>query len=116
MRIPIPRVFFVCRLDQSTQRGQAALGITSHTVVLTELPNAHVMERAWGLSVQFISIAQSCLTLSDPGQNTGEGSLSLLRGIFPTQGLNLARSTVLQADSLPVEPQEKPKTIAKTRD
>lgn len=31
--------------------GQAALGITSHTVVLTELPNAHVMERAWGLSV-----------------------------------------------------------------
>ena len=66
MRIPIPRVSFVCRLDQSTQRGQAALGITSHTVVLTELPNAHVMERAWGLSVQFISIAQSCLTLSDP--------------------------------------------------
>ena len=61
-------------------------------------------------------VSQSCPTLSDPGQNTGEGSLSLLRGIFPTQGLNLARSTVLQADSLPVEPQEKPKTIAKTRD
>ena len=25
---------------------------------------------------------------SSPGQNTGMGSLSLLRGIFPTQGLN----------------------------
>ena len=40
--------------------------------------------------------AQSCLTLFDPmdytwnslGQNTGVGSLSLLQGIFPTQGLN----------------------------
>ena len=39
----------------------------------------------------------SCLTLCDPmdcqpwnssGQNTGVGSLSLLQGIFPTQGLN----------------------------
>ena len=26
---------------------------------------------------------------SSPGQNTGVGSLSLLQGIFPTQGLNL---------------------------
>ena len=25
---------------------------------------------------------------NSPGQNTGEGSLSLLQGIFPTQGLN----------------------------
>ena len=25
---------------------------------------------------------------SSPGQNTGVGSLSLLQGIFPTQGLN----------------------------
>ena len=38
---------------------------------------------------------QSCLTLCDfmdyawnsPGQNTGVGSLSLLQGMFPTQGL-----------------------------
>ena len=44
-----------------------------------------------------VKVAQSCLTLCDPmdyspwnspGQNTGVGSLSLLRGIFPTQGLN----------------------------
>ena len=42
-------------------------------------------------------VIQSCLTLCDPmdytvwtstGQNTGVGSLSLLQGIFPTQGLN----------------------------
>ena len=44
-----------------------------------------------------MNIAQLCLTLCDPmeyspsnspGQNTGVGSLSLLQGIFPTQGLN----------------------------
>ena len=43
-------------------------------------------------------VAQSCLTLcnpmdfsrpwNSPGQNTGVGSLSLLQGIFPTQGSN----------------------------
>ena len=43
-----------------------------------------------------VKVAQSCLTLCDPidcpwnspGQNTGVGSLSLLRGIFPIQELN----------------------------
>ena len=43
-----------------------------------------------------VKVAQSCLTLcnlmdcpwNSPGQNTGVGSLFLLRGIFPTQGLN----------------------------
>ena len=44
-----------------------------------------------------VKVAQLCLTLCDPmdctwnspGQNTGMGSLSLLQGLFPTQGLNL---------------------------
>ena len=45
---------------------------------------------------------------NSPGQNTGVGSLSLLQGIFPTQGLNPGLST-LQADSLPAEPQGKSK-------
>ena len=46
-----------------------------------------------------VKVAQSCRTLCDPmdhtvhgnppGQNTGMGSLSLLQGIFPTQGSNL---------------------------
>ena len=44
-----------------------------------------------------VKLAQLCLTLSNPmaytvhnspGQNTGVGSLSLLQGIFPTQGSN----------------------------
>ena len=44
-----------------------------------------------------VKVAQSCLTLrphglysprNSPGQNTGVGSLSLLRGIFPSQGFN----------------------------
>ena len=42
-----------------------------------------------------------------PGQNTGVGSLSLLQGIFPTQGSN---SGLLHCrlDSLPAEPQGMP--------
>ena len=43
-----------------------------------------------------VKVAQSCPTLwhpmdspwNSPGQNIGMGSLSLLQGIFPTQGLN----------------------------
>ena len=45
-----------------------------------------------------VKVVQSCLALCDPhglyspwnspGQNTGAGSLSLLQGIFPTQGSN----------------------------
>ena len=44
-----------------------------------------------------VKVAQSCLTLqphelyspwNSPGQNTGVCRLSLLQGIFPTQGLN----------------------------
>ena len=65
-----------------------------------------------------VKAAQWCLTRCDPmepyspwnspGQNTGVGSLSLLHGIFPTQGSN-PRFPALQADSLPAEPQGKPK-------
>ena len=41
-----------------------------------------------------VKVTQLCLTLCDPclwnspGQNTGEGSHSILQGIFPTQGSN----------------------------
>ena len=44
---------------------------------------------------------------NSPGQNTEVGSLSLLQGIFPTQGSNPGLST-LQVDFLPAEPQGKP--------
>ena len=40
---------------------------------------------------------------NSPGRNTGVGSLSLLQGIFQP------RSPLLQTDSLPAEPQGKPK-------
>ena len=74
-----------------------------------------------------VKVAQPCPTLrprglyspwNSPGQNTGVGSLSLLQGIFPTHGLNpshlhcrwiLFFFFFLQVDSLPVEPQGKPK-------
>ena len=49
---------------------------------------------------------------NSPGQNTRVGSFSLLQGIFPTQGLNPGikpRSPAFQMDSLPAEPQGKPK-------
>ena len=38
-----------------------------------------------------VKVAQLCQTVCNPkdyGQNTGVGSLSLLQGIFPTQGSN----------------------------
>ena len=59
-----------------------------------------------------MKVAQSCLTLCDPcnsrGQNTGVGSqLFPSPGDLSNPGIEL-RSTTLQADSLPVEPQGKP--------
>ena len=63
-----------------------------------------------------MKVAQSCLTLCDsmdcspwisPGQNTGVGSLHS-SGNLPNQGIE-PRSPALQADSLPAEPQGKPK-------
>ena len=60
------------------------------------------------------SLSQSCPTLCDPmvcpwnslGKNTEMGCLSLLQGIFLTQGSN--RSPALQADSLLSELPGKP--------
>ena len=51
-------------------------------------------------------IDYTCSPWNSPGQNTGVGSLSLLQGIFPTQGSNPGLPA-LQADSWPAEPQEK---------
>ena len=47
---------------------------------------------------------------NSPGLNTRVGSLFLLQGIFPHQGIE-SRSPTLQADSLPAELQGKPKNI-----
>ena len=43
---------------------------------------------------------------NSPGQNTGGGSLSLLQGLFSTQGSN--PGPALQVDSLPAELSRKP--------
>ena len=58
------------------------------------LPRRHLATK----QTNKVQVAQSCLTLCDPvgytspwnspGQNTGVSSLSLLQGIFPTQGSN----------------------------
>ena len=45
---------------------------------------------------------------NSPGQNTGVGNLSLLQGIIPNAEIE-PRSPALQANSLPAEPQGKPK-------
>ena len=45
---------------------------------------------------------------NSPGQNTGMGSFSLLQGNLPNPGIE-PRSPAFQADSLPAEPQAKPK-------
>ena len=53
-------------------------------------------QRGWGTGNRDVEGTQSCPTLSgpvdcpwnSPGQNTGVGSLSLLQGVFPTQGWN----------------------------
>ena len=68
----------------------------------------------WGA----IAFSKSCSVMSNSATPTIQpvefsrpenlSSLSLLQGIFPTQGLNPGLPT-LQADSLPAEPQGKPK-------
>ena len=60
-----------------------------------------------------MKVSQSCPTLCDcpwnfPGQNTGVGGLSLLQGIFPTQGWNPCLLHCRQIP-LPAEPQGKPR-------
>ena len=47
---------------------------------------------------------------NSPGQNTGVGSLSLLQGNLPNLGTE-PRSSALQVDSLPAEPQVDPPTV-----
>ena len=66
-----------------------------------------------------MKVTRSCPTLcnhmdytrpwNSSGQNTGVGSCSLLQRIFPTQGSNLGLLRWLPVDSLPAEPQGKPK-------
>ena len=79
-----------------------ALVLTSLLIHAMILEDKFLEERSLGYSISTVyvkmKVNQSCLTLCDshglyspwnsPGQNTGVGSLSLLQGIFPTQGSN----------------------------
>ena len=67
------------------------------------LPSVETVVPFAGVKTHARSVVQSCLTLCDPidcspqhlrpwdspAENTGVGCHSLLRGLFPTQGLNL---------------------------
>ena len=57
-----------------------------------ETPCLQPTSNDWSIWTVKMKVAQLCLTLCSPwnfpGQNTGVGSLSLLQGIFPTQGPN----------------------------
>ena len=78
-----------------------------------------------GIFPKWSEVAQSCPTLYDPmdfrllspwdfpGKSAGVDCRFLLQKIFPTEGSNLG-PPVLHADSLPVEPQGKPKTDSAT--
>ena len=67
-----------------------------------------------GVTILKVKVAQLCPTLqahgyspwNSPGQNTGVGSLSLLQGVFLTQGLNPGLPHCRQI--LYAEPQGKP--------
>ena len=49
----------------------------------------HVSEWKSLSCVQLFATSWTIQSMNSPGQNTGVGSLSLLQGIFPTQGSNL---------------------------
>ena len=51
-------------------------------LILDKLVKVKVTRR-----VQLFVTPMDCSPWNSPGQNTGEGSLSFLQGIFPTQGL-----------------------------
>ena len=70
-----------------------------------------------------LSVVSNCLRShglyspwNSPGQNTGVGSLSLLQGIFPTQGPNTGLPEFLMASGffLPAEPQGAAAAAAKS--
>ena len=77
------------RINNSTRLSRSDF---SKQCFLPCLEKEHVL-----LLQKWVKVAQSCPTLcnlidyspwNSPGQNTGVGSLSLLQGIFPTQGSN----------------------------
>ena len=52
----------------------------------SESPRGQIL--TFVVCVKCVKVAQSCPTLCEPLDCTGVGSLSLLQGVFPTQGSN----------------------------
>ena len=88
---PLPNSIFIPHLTGNT--------IKESRTQITCSVSQKVVSGKSGIRAQCASVkvAQSCLTLrphrlyspwNSPGQNTGVGSLSLVQGIFPTQGSN----------------------------
>ena len=87
----------------SLVEGGAELGWTPGSPVLLTAKLTVTRERG-----EFLPVTPRLYSpWNSPGQNIGEGGLSILQGIFPTQGSNPGLPH-LQEDSLPAEPPGKP--------
>ena len=71
MQVSRGQRFFCCLLTYCKRPGQCL----------------HMLKWKWK-SLSRVQLFVTPWTWNSPGQNTGVGSLSLLQGIFPTQGLN----------------------------
>ena len=85
-------VLFLQRCDTSYHVSDLLIWLSALLILFTD---AYIKLPVYNVTVK---VAQSCPTLWDPhglhcprnspGQNAGMGNLSLLQGIFPTQGSN----------------------------
>ena len=88
--------WFVFKKHSVLYTGHCHSIVPKRRVCIVILMLESVINSTWQHWKWKMTVAQSCLTLSDPmdspwnapGQNTGEGDPSLLQGILPTQGLN----------------------------
>ena len=114
-------ISFIQYYDIPTGHGVTGWIVSSKLICWTYKPpnwwNATVFGDRVFIGINKVSGSRSVVSYSlqchelyspwkSPGQSTGVGSPFFLQGIFPTQG---PRSPALWADSLPAEPQGKPK-------
>ena len=80
-------------------------------IFLTQESNRDLLHCRWILrQLSYQEAPKYLCPWHSPGENTGVGGLSLLQGNLPNPGIQ-PRSPPLQGDSLPAEPQGKPKNI-----
>ena len=91
--------FFVHVIIIQTLIHYADSSITGNHILSVFILKSRCLYYPCNLLWKEVKVTQSCVTLcnppglyspwNSPGQNSGVGSLSLLQGIFPTQGSNL---------------------------